>query len=254
MRRKKFILFFAILSIICSFFSLQESFAQQDPNDPGKPDSVYFGTIDYYRWSDSLTGKLRVPIIFANDEHLTGLLVPLAWTEDLSLDSISFAGTRVDWITKIRQVKIDNENQRMWIKVIVAIPPAVIYGGTGPLSFLYFDIADTGWVVLDTLSFDDVELAFGGIDAILFVPQFQKGVFYLTSTDPSAGDVNLDRKVDIADAIFLANYILKGGLTPLYPASADPDKNCKINLADVIYLCNYIFKGTPAPQMGCISY
>ena len=254
MRRKEFqkiILLFAVLSIICSLFSLQGSFAQQDPNDPGKPDSVYFGTIDYYLWSDSLTGKLRVPIIFLNDEPLTGLLVPLSWTGALSLDSISFSGTRVDWITDLREVKIENENQRMWTKIIPLIYPAVIYEGTGAMSFLYFDIADTGRLVLDTVSFDGVWLAFGLVEPYTFTPQFEKATFYLTSLDPSPGDVNLNSSVELSDAIYLANYLLKNGEKPYFLPVCDVNADCLVSLADVIYIANHVLKGGPKPLSGC---
>ncbi len=63
------------------------------------------------------------------------------------------------------------------------------------------------------------------------------------------GDVNKDCSWNLADVIFLANYLLKSGPVP------DPlklgDVNCDglINLSDVIFLSNYLLKGGEAP--GC---
>jgi len=62
------------------------------------------------------------------------------------------------------------------------------------------------------------------------------------------GDVNKDAKRNLADIIFLVNYVFKGGPTP------DPkelgDVNCSGGspiLPDVIYMVNYVFKGGKAP-------
>lgn len=61
------------------------------------------------------------------------------------------------------------------------------------------------------------------------------------------GDANNDGKISLADVIYIANYLLKGGPAP-YPLDAgDCNADKKINLADAIYLANYIFKGGPEP-------
>lgn len=61
------------------------------------------------------------------------------------------------------------------------------------------------------------------------------------------GDANGDGNVNLADIIYLVNYIFKGG-PPSTPLEA-MDANCdgKVNLTDIIYLVNYIFKGGAAP-------
>jgi PKD repeat protein len=57
------------------------------------------------------------------------------------------------------------------------------------------------------------------------------------------GDVNADSNISLADVIYLANYVLKGGSSPLPVASGDVNCAGKIDLADVICLANYILKG-----------
>jgi carboxypeptidase T len=61
------------------------------------------------------------------------------------------------------------------------------------------------------------------------------------------GDVDLDRKIGLADVIFIANYILKSGPTPAPIYLADVDCDTKMTLADAIYLANYILKGGSSP-------
>ncbi|HVP37412.1 MAG TPA: metallophosphoesterase [Terriglobales bacterium] len=64
------------------------------------------------------------------------------------------------------------------------------------------------------------------------------------------GDSNSDGAVNLADIIYLVNYLFKGGPVPL-PLLDAGDSNCdsKVNVADIVYLVAYLFKGGPAP--GC---
>ncbi len=61
------------------------------------------------------------------------------------------------------------------------------------------------------------------------------------------GDVNLDDNINLADIIFLVNYVFKGGQKPLVLWASDFNSDNLINIADIIYLVNYIFKGGPEP-------
>jgi hypothetical protein len=57
------------------------------------------------------------------------------------------------------------------------------------------------------------------------------------------GDANGDWKISLADVIFLANYVLKGGASPDPLESGDVNCDGKISLADVICLANYLLLG-----------
>ncbi len=63
------------------------------------------------------------------------------------------------------------------------------------------------------------------------------------------GDSNGDGMIDLADVVFLLNYLFKNGLPP-FPLNAG-DANCDgvVDIADVVYLLNYLFKNGPPP--GC---
>jgi hypothetical protein len=63
------------------------------------------------------------------------------------------------------------------------------------------------------------------------------------------GDANGDGIIDLADVIYLLNYLYKSGFVP-DPAEAG-DTNCDgtVDLGDVVHLLNYLFKGGQAP--GC---
>jgi hypothetical protein len=61
------------------------------------------------------------------------------------------------------------------------------------------------------------------------------------------GDPNADRNINLADAIYLANYLLKGGSSPVPVASGDVNSDGKIDLVDVIKLARYVLLGEPFP-------
>jgi hypothetical protein len=63
----------------------------------------------------------------------------------------------------------------------------------------------------------------------------------------SRGDVNADSKLNVTDAIYLINYLFKGGPPPVSMEQGDTNCDSKITVTDVIYLINYLFKGGPPP-------
>jgi hypothetical protein len=79
------------------------------------------------------------------------------------------------------------------------------------------------------------------------------GKVYIYGSVPSAnyirGDANGDGAIDVADVMYLTNYLFTGTSPP------DPmwlgDANCDggVDIADVMYLINYLFLGTAPP--GC---
>ncbi len=67
-------------------------------------------------------------------------------------------------------------------------------------------------------------------------------IYHLT-----CGDVNGDRSVSVSDAVYLINYLFKGGPAPNPLQLGDLNGNGQVDIADVVYLINYLFKGGPAP-------
>jgi len=61
------------------------------------------------------------------------------------------------------------------------------------------------------------------------------------------GDANSDRIINVSDAVFIVNYIFKGGAAPTRLEAGDANCNGLLNIGDAVYIVNYIFKGGPAP-------
>jgi len=62
-----------------------------------------------------------------------------------------------------------------------------------------------------------------------------------------AGDANNDRQVNVGDAVFLINWIFKGGEDPYNMLEADANCSGQADVGDAVYLINYVFKSGPEP-------
>lgn len=62
------------------------------------------------------------------------------------------------------------------------------------------------------------------------------------------GDATWDLKINIADAVYIVNYLFKGGPAPK-PTFITGDCNCDgfVKIGDAVYIVNYVFLGGNAP-------
>jgi len=68
------------------------------------------------------------------------------------------------------------------------------------------------------------------------------------------GDVNADAQVNVGDAVYLINYIFKGGPEPIPElCQGDANGDGQVNVGDAVYLINYVFKGGSAPVENCCA-
>lgn len=61
------------------------------------------------------------------------------------------------------------------------------------------------------------------------------------------GDANGDTIVNVADAVFLINYVFKSGPPPDPLEAGDANCDLSVNVADAVYIISYVFKNGPAP-------
>lgn len=66
------------------------------------------------------------------------------------------------------------------------------------------------------------------------------------------GDANGDSIVNIADVVFLINYLFKQDPPPNPPSAGDINGDCFIGVTDIVWLINYLYRGGPPPQIRCL--
>ena len=127
--------------------------------------------------------------------------------------------------------------------------------GQGLLAKLVFNVS--GGVPLDEeipftfeVYHDDPSL-YTADNGFNFFPDLVDGT--LTTAGLVCGDANGDSAVNVGDAVFLINYIFKGGPAPVPDCVGDANGDGSTNVGDAVYIINYVFKGGPPPVKpnGC---
>ncbi|NMC45049.1 MAG: hypothetical protein GYA46_14105 [candidate division Zixibacteria bacterium] len=62
------------------------------------------------------------------------------------------------------------------------------------------------------------------------------------------GDANDDGFLNVGDAVFIINFVFKGGAAPPCLTSGDANYDCAINIGDALYIVNYVQKGGKQPK------
>ncbi|MCP4569755.1 MAG: hypothetical protein GY841_19415, partial [FCB group bacterium] len=57
----------------------------------------------------------------------------------------------------------------------------------------------------------------------------------------------------VGDAVWMINYVFKGGDAPACLDEGDANGDCALNVGDAVFLINYVFKSGPTPMCGCVE-
>jgi hypothetical protein len=105
----------------------------------------------------------------------------------------------------------------------------------------------------------------GGVDQ----GAYERGGCGLVSVPFRRGDASADGSTDMTDAIFVLDYLFRGGRDPDCLDSADANDSGSIDISDAVFLLNYLFLGgstppppreacgadeTPSPRLSCQSF
>jgi len=71
----------------------------------------------------------------------------------------------------------------------------------------------------------------------------------VTVTTYICGDANRDSELNVADAVYIINFVFKSGPAPIPETAGDANGDSDVNVADGVYLINYVFKEGPPPPI-----
>ncbi len=119
-------------------------------------------------------------------------------------------------------------------------------GLTGPIVKLTFDLSDFAAMYNEGLMWDCAPRSYyvegtddgGAISA-------GDGFTYCGHT---SGDLNLDGQIDIADLVFMVEWMFAGGPPPEILLTADLNGDGNVDISDMVYMVDYMFMGGEAPQ------
>ncbi len=211
---------------------------------------AYADTLDMEPFSGSRTDPLVVSVRLHNYAPITSMILPITYggNMDISLDSISFVGTRglafesrtlpATWAGGFKFVL------RMIANNGGGSPPLPAGDGVLFRMYLKYDAVPPlpGHNVVDTTDYPGytsaVMTSFGA-----YLPVISSGGIDIHGL---RGDADQSNNIDISDAVFLVSYIFGNGPAPsLY--SGDADASGTVDISDVVFLISYIFSGGPPP-------
>ncbi len=242
--RAGFLVSLLVVLPLCVFFS---GFAYA--GDPGIPDTVRFEPWGTYIPCPPCTGHAVVPFVMFNDEPLIHLEIPLSLAGPITFEKVEFTG-------RVQPLPFVSGDTLWWSLLALtgtspvwdsAMPP-----GNGIAAYLYFSLNDTGVAKIDKGIVPAGNPFYHVVGPLgLFLPVFVASEYHIVPQDNPPGDVNQNGGVDLADVVYLINYLFRDGPAPAYPPCADPNIDCWVSLTDVVYLINYLFRSGPEPQPGC---
>lgn len=207
--------------------------------------------------------SMTMPIHLSNKDTLSGMTIPLCFNTDcpgFSIDSVVFGGTRIEY-WEYRSVDIKSDTLILALVADMGGETPCLPPGEGPIAFVYYSVEcnpenvnDSCHVSVDTCTFqpDDQGLLFVDCDAKPFIPHFEPETMSVAQYRP--GDTNGDCLRNLADVIYLLNYLFKDGPEPTPLDAGDANGDCTVDIGDPVYLLNYLFKGGPPPICGCASH
>ncbi|MDH4033662.1 MAG: FG-GAP-like repeat-containing protein [candidate division Zixibacteria bacterium] len=193
-------------------------------------------------------GTMTVPVYLRNAHPMDELQLPIRYDGDVSLtyDSWDTTDCRTNYFDYVELVQYAPSSKKIAFQFKagrnVGNPP--LAPGYGPIINLHFSVgAGSGANVLDTVTLGGRELDLDAGYAI-YQPRVQTGIWQ----SGLCGDINGNGTVgDIADLVYLVDYMFSGGPPPPNVNAANVDGDNGINIADLVYLVDWMFNLGPGP-------
>jgi hypothetical protein len=220
---------------------------------------VYFQETGDTIYISSFPGSVGLHMKFDYDgpDSLAAMVHPFTWagsSAGVSLISKScdnsgwFAGSAAA-IFDQKTCRFDTPDKQMVNGLRFTEPTAVVTPGTNKLYAVWsFNITTENSVLcLDsTFMTPTSRLKWINTKGTGVFPQYTKKCWVIAKSPLKCGDANGDDVVDIADIVFLLNYVFYSGAPPR--GLADVNGDGVVDISDIVWLINFIFYAGPAPH------
>ena len=230
---------------------------------------------NYIKFADiSVFGGQPVyhPVLGTHTDPLQGYQIGAEFDGTfLQMNEVSIDGTQAAQLSPefiISNIFDEGENSSLYLAVIFdTLPPfdgrTVNPGINHTLCTLNYDVAyglplgsETELRFANGIGFPPINTIYAIEGGLALEPYFIHGTV-LVSEQPQflfiRGDATYDQAVNIADAIFMLEYLFVGGVESVCPDAADTNDDGIINIGDAIYNLSYLFSAgetIPYPYPG----
>jgi len=142
----------------------------------------------------------------------------------------------------VMNVYVSNDAGTNWTVVETVGPTDQADGGWYQHSFNVSDLVTPTSQV--QVRFDASDLGEGSVVEAA-IDAFR--VYSIVCQTYMCGDANGDEEINIADGVFLINFVFKSGPSPDPIESGDANSDTNCDIADAVFLINYVFHDGPAP-------
>ncbi|MDH3891167.1 MAG: PKD domain-containing protein [candidate division Zixibacteria bacterium] len=224
-------------------------------------DSVWMDDAEY-----TPDNAIEVVIHARNSVPLYEFQVALTYaTGDLELvyDSFSTTGCRTDWYDGKIQSQYVPSSKKCTFKLRPRGSGAPLYDqpGSGPVLKLYFHAAgatEGEQTTIDLTGYDAQHMPKFTANGLVYAPVTTNGtVTYPACCQGIRGNVDDDPsdQIDIADLVYLVDFMFAGGAEPVCYPEANIDGDAvgdafkQLTISDLVYLVDHMFNGGPAPPL-----
>jgi hypothetical protein len=232
-----------------------ESFHNDYPGSDKQTDKMILSTA-----SADPGDTVSLPLFLDNTLPATGISCKIVFDSTLlSIQDMDTIGTRLQGWEQVHSIIKPGSLFLHAMPNYFGEPPSLdsMPAGSGALvkiDFLVSDQATPGSVISVEFQNDPYwQLYWGHYNAYThdgsdFIQPATVSGWISVSTNIFRGDVTRDGVIDIADVVYLLNYLFFGGPAPNPLALGDTNCDGVVDIADVVFLLNYMFVNGPPPN------
>ena len=193
-------------------------------------------------------GTVSIPVYLRNSHPMEELVLPVCYAGEIDLTYLGFDtdSCRTDYFDYVALAQFSPSSKKLAFSFKAGIdignPP--LSPGYGPIINLNFSVgAGSGTNTIDTTT---LGLRLLELDAgyVVYQPRVVAGVW----RTGLCGDIDGNGTVaDIADLVYMVDYMFTGGPPPVDMDAANVDGLNGLDISDLVYLVDYMFNSGPPP-------